>query len=149
VASAGVGPIYDDRFRSVTHDIHWVKVAVAEAIAVRHIRDSTEQVLLAPLVEKRGCRNVGRKLDVEISELDRLVSVNAYVQLYHAIKISGNLVPVVQHFLGERLLLHPIKHQSPATSDVMHTPNSGDGKPQRLHGCVNCRLAECCWLRRR
>ena len=48
-----------------------MKVAVAQAVTVWHLRNPGEQVLLSPVIKKLGCGNVGRKPDVEASELDR------------------------------------------------------------------------------
>jgi hypothetical protein len=77
---------------SGTFSVHRVKVAVAQAVAVWHIRNPAEQVSLSPLVKKLGCGNVGRKPDFEAGELDRPLSVNAHVQTHHALKVSGNVV---------------------------------------------------------
>ena len=47
------------------------------------------------LVEQCGCGNVGSKPDLEDGKLDRLMGVNAEVQLHHALKVSSNIVSAV------------------------------------------------------
>jgi hypothetical protein len=42
ITTACVGPIDDDGLRSFPQDVHRVKVAVAQAVAVWHIRNSVE-----------------------------------------------------------------------------------------------------------
>src|SRR5262249_27465249 len=99
--------------------------------------------------EKRACRDVSRQPDLKSRKLDRLMTVNSDVELYHAFKVSGNIVRVAEHLVGERLLRHTVKHYSPSTSDLMYIPNSRNRKSQRLHGCARCGLMEGCSFCRR
>jgi hypothetical protein len=69
-----------------------VKVAVAQAVAVRHIRDAGEKVFLSALVEKLGCGNIEREPDFEAGELDRRMGMDTHVQAHHTLEISGSVV---------------------------------------------------------
>ena len=72
-------------------DVHRMKVAVAQAVAVRHMSNSVEQVALSPVIETRGHSDVICKPDLEVGELDPRMGVNAHVQSHHALEISRNL----------------------------------------------------------
>lgn len=126
-----------------------MEVAMTQAVAIWHFRDCFEQCLFVRLVEKCACRDVSREPDLKSRKLDRLMTVNSDVESHHAFKISGNIVRVAEHLVGERLLRHMIKHYSPSTSDLMDIPNSRNGKSQRLHGCARCCLMEGCSFCRR
>ena len=72
-----------------------MKVAVTQAVDVRHIRDAGEEGLLSALVEKLGCGNVGREPDFETGELDRLMSMDTHVQAHHTFEIFGKILGTV------------------------------------------------------
>jgi len=95
-----------------------MKVAVAQAVAVRHIDNPGEKVVLSRLIEKLGRCNAVGKPHLEISELCRLMNMNTQVQVNYTFDVTGSFAGVVQHLLGERGSVYPVEHQPPATSDL-------------------------------
>ena len=52
ITAARIGPIDHDGLRRLAKDVHGMEIAVAQAIAIRHVPEAIQQDLLSRLVEK-------------------------------------------------------------------------------------------------
>ena len=80
IAATRVGSIDDERPRGVAQDVDGMKIAVAQALAVRHVGETAEQGHPARRVQKFGPGDVRREPQLEAAELERRVGMNARLQ---------------------------------------------------------------------
>jgi hypothetical protein len=120
-----------------------VEIALAQAIAIRHVLEAVEQDLLPRFVERHASADARCQPTLQAAELVRRVGMNACMQARKDLKILRYGGCGALHLLRERYPVHPVEHDTPATVDLLHAPNRRNGKPEALHGRMDCCFAEC------
>jgi hypothetical protein len=78
-----------------------VEIAMAQAIAIRHVLEAVEQDLLPRLVERHGAGDARCQPTLQAAELVRRVGVNACMQAREDLKVLGYGGRVAPHLLRE------------------------------------------------
>ena len=71
ITAAGIGPIDHDGLRRLAQNVHRMEIAVAQAIAIRHVLEAIEQDLLPRLVERHGSDDARCQPTLQAAELVR------------------------------------------------------------------------------
>src|SRR5205085_11592971 len=129
--------------RRVAQNVHRMEIAVAQAIAIRHVVEAIEQDLLLWVVERHGAGDVRCQPTLQAAELARRVGMNACMQASEDLEILVYGGRVSPHLFREGYTAHTVKHDTPAAADLLYAPDRGNWKPQTFHRGVDRPIAEC------
>jgi hypothetical protein len=119
-----------------------VEIAVAEAVAVRHVGEAAQQGPPARLVQELGSGDVGRQPQFEAAELQRLVGMNACLQARQDLETCGDARRLVRIRSANDAWLSR-SNTMPQRSPTCRMPQTaGTGSPSASTAAWIARFAE-------